>query len=67
MKKIFLLLFFMHFINASFCQNKNFEFQIRLPIQLDMQEALVQFSFGNEVKKANCINFGFDALLNYNT
>jgi hypothetical protein len=67
MKNFFLILCFLNSFNVSFSQNKNFEFKLRLPIQLDIQKAVVPFSFGNEVKKATAINFGFDALINYNT
>jgi hypothetical protein len=66
MKKIFLISLFVYSSNASFSQNRNLELQLRLPIQFDMQKAEITFSYGNEIKKANSFNFGFDALINYN-
>lgn len=67
MKKILLLLCFIHFVNVSLSQIKTFEFQLRLPIQLDLQKAVISFSYGDEVQHATAVNFGADALLNYNT
>ena len=49
----------------SFSQTKKLLIQVRLPIQLDFQKAEIIFPLITEIQKANTINFGFDALLNY--
>jgi hypothetical protein len=65
MKKIVPILLFMHFANASLCQENDLQFALRLPIQYDLQRAEIPFSFGTEVQKAEAINFGIEALINY--
>lgn len=64
MKKIALLGLFIHLLNFSFSQSKNFQLQLRVPFQLDKQKAEISFSYGTEVQKATAFNFGIDALTN---
>ncbi len=65
MKKIILFLLFILFSAISFSQTKKLSIQVRLPIQLDFQKAEIIFPLRTEIKKANTMNFGCDALLKY--
>jgi hypothetical protein len=65
MKNIFLSLLFLFLSATSFSQNKGTQLQVRMPFQLEYQEATIQYTWGIDYKKGKQLNFGLDALLHH--
>ncbi len=65
MKKIFLLLVFIFSFFHLLCQTKKLHLQVRLPLQVDLQKAEIIYPLRTEEQKATAVNFGLDALVNY--
>lgn len=65
MRKIVQIVLCIHLANVSVSQQKDLSFQLRFPVQYELQKAVIPFTWGNEIQKANAKNFGLDALMNY--
>lgn len=65
MKKIFLAFSLICLSNAAFTQQDGLYFKLKVPLQCDVQRATEVFSYGSEIKKGHAVNFGVDALIEY--
>lgn len=63
---ILALVLLLHFGLAAFSQSSKIKAQLRIPIQYEQQKAAITTPFGIKEENANAVNFGIDALLNYN-
>ncbi|MCO6497161.1 MAG: hypothetical protein J5I50_05815 [Chitinophagaceae bacterium] len=65
MKKSTFFFIFVHLVIVSFSQSRDIKLQLRLPFQIENQKEQISNSLGTKELKANAVNFGIDALLNY--